>query len=148
MYFPDELWSERSWNLLPLLHLCMKKIDWFRSGVEHSRTGGEHSALRAHTSTKSRSWAWRNHTTLTKFWRSKGLWRWVFFFVERPYLLTAVSVVARAWRYRLCRSHAPGLLLRMWSVGWTKNTVIHFYFGSVQFSVKRNFAVSVRRKVR
>ena len=33
-----------------------------------------------------------------------------FFFVERPYLLTAVSVVARAWRYRLCRSHAPGLL--------------------------------------
>ena len=27
-------------------------------------------------------------------------------------------------------------------------TVIHFYFGSVQFSVKQNFAVSVRRKFR
>ena len=27
-------------------------------------------------------------------------------------------------------------------------TVIHFYFGSVQFSVKRKFAVSVRRKFR
>ena len=28
------------------------------------------------------------------------------------------------------------------------HTVIHFYFGSVQFSVKRKFAVSVRRKFR
>ena len=28
------------------------------------------------------------------------------------------------------------------------NTVIHFYFGRVQFSVKRKFAVSVRRKFR
>ena len=27
-------------------------------------------------------------------------------------------------------------------------TVIHFYFGSVQFSVKRKLAVSVRRKFR
>ena len=29
-----------------------------------------------------------------------------------------------------------------------QDTVIHFYFGSVQFSVKRKFAVSVRRKFR
>ena len=35
------------------------------------------------------------------------------FFVERSHLLTAISVVARAWRYRLHRRHAPGLLLRM-----------------------------------
>ena len=34
-------------------------------------------------------------------------------FVERSHLLTAVSVVTRAWRYRLRRRHAPGLLLRM-----------------------------------
>ena len=29
-----------------------------------------------------------------------------------------------------------------------KDTVIHFYFGSVQFSEKQKFAVSVRRKFR
>ena len=34
--------------------------------------------------------------------------------VERLHLLTAVSVVARAWRYRLHPKHAPGLLLCMW----------------------------------
>ena len=33
--------------------------------------------------------------------------------VERSHLLTAVSVVARAWRYRLRRRHAPDLLFRM-----------------------------------
>ena len=47
-----------------------KKIDWFRSG-------GKHSPVRAHTSTRSRSWAWRNHKMLTNLWRWKGLWRWV-----------------------------------------------------------------------
>ena len=31
-------------------------------------------------------------------------------FVERSHLLTAISVVARAWRYRLHRRHAPGLV--------------------------------------
>ena len=35
------------------------------------------------------------------------------YFVERSHLLTAVSVVARAWRYRLRRRHAPALLLPM-----------------------------------
>ena len=34
-------------------------------------------------------------------------------FVERWHLLTAVSVVARAWSYRLHPGHAPGLLLCM-----------------------------------
>ena len=33
--------------------------------------------------------------------------------VERLHLLNAVSVVARAWCYRLRRRHAPGLLLHM-----------------------------------
>ena len=47
-----------------------KKIGRFRSG-------GEHSPVRAHTSTRSRSWACRNYKTLTNLWRSKGLWRWV-----------------------------------------------------------------------
>ena len=36
----------------------------------------------------------------------------------------------------------PGILCK-WSTA-----VIHFYFGSVQFSVKRKFAVSVQRKFR
>ena len=34
-------------------------------------------------------------------------------FVERTHLLTAVSVVARAWSYRLHPRHVPGLLLCM-----------------------------------
>ena len=34
-------------------------------------------------------------------------------FVKRSHLLTAVSAVARAWRYRLCRRHALGLLWPM-----------------------------------
>ena len=54
-----------------------KKIHRFRSGDEHSPTGGEQSPVRAHTSIRSRSWACRNHKTLTNLWRSKGLRRWV-----------------------------------------------------------------------
>ena len=38
--------------------------------------------------------------------------------------------------------------LKKFSPGRHTATVIHFYFGSVQFSVKRKFAVSVRRKFR
>ena len=34
-------------------------------------------------------------------------------FVERTHLLNAVSVVARAWSYRLHPRHVPGLLLYM-----------------------------------
>ena len=34
-------------------------------------------------------------------------------FVERTHLLTAVSVVARAWSYRLHPRHVSGLLLCM-----------------------------------
>ena len=91
-----------------------KKIDRFRSGGEHSPL-----IIRAHLSTRSRSWAWRNHKTLMPDHESlaiEGLVAMVFF-VEHSHLLTAVSVVARAWHYRLRRTHAPGLLLRMWSVG-------------------------------
>ena len=97
-----------------------KKIDLFRSGGEHSRSGGEHSRtggerspVKAHTSPRSRSWAWRIHKTLTNLLATK---RFVAMgsFVERSHLLTAVSAVARAWRYRLCPRHAPGLLWPMW----------------------------------
>ena len=34
-------------------------------------------------------------------------------FIERSHLLTAVSVVARAWSYRLHPRHVSGLLLCM-----------------------------------
>ena len=65
-----------------------KKIDRFRSGGEHSRTGGEHLPIRAHTWTRSRSWARRNHKTLTNLWRSKGLWRWALLSNVRTFALT------------------------------------------------------------
>ena len=42
----------------------------------------------------------------------------------------------------------PGANEKKSTSPWTTATVIHFYFGSVQFSVKRKFAVSVRRKFR
>ena len=57
------------------------------SGGENSRSGGEHSPVRAHTSTRLRSWACRNHETLTNLWRSKGLWRWVFLSNARTFSL-------------------------------------------------------------
>ena len=39
-------------------------------------------------------------------------------------------------------------LARPLAVSPVRSTLIHFYFGSVQFSVKRKFVVSVRRKFR
>ena len=52
----DKAKSTKAWT---------KKIDRSRSGGERSPTGGEYSPVRPHTSTRSRSWAWRNHKTLT-----------------------------------------------------------------------------------
>ena len=67
-----------------------EKIDRFRSGGKHSWTGGEHSPVRAHTSTRSRSWACRNHKTLTNLWQSKGLWRWVLLLNARTFSLPSL----------------------------------------------------------
>ena len=64
---------------------CSVRTDW---------TGSEPSPVRAHTLTRSRSWASRNHKTLTNLWRSKGLRRWV--------LLSNVRTFSLPPECRLC----------------------------------------------
>ena len=73
-----------------LTKVWTKKIDLFRSGGEHSSTGDEHSPIRAHASTRSRSCAWRKHTMLSNLWLSNGLWRWVILSNNRTFSLPSL----------------------------------------------------------
>ena len=66
------------------------------------------------------------------------------FHVDRVHRLEHATVITRTVK---TTKKADGMLLIVFRFSWLgRGTVIHFYFGSVQFSVKRKFAVSVRRK--
>ena len=71
--------------------LRAKSTNAWRKNIDRVRSGCEHSPVRAHTSTRSRIWAWRNHKTLTNLCRSNGLWRWFFVYL-RTTLVRATSV--------------------------------------------------------